>query len=585
MLQAHAKMTERGFKTTLWEPEFGWDSSENDASENPFPPQLLASFQIFLWMYTDGLYTPDKRMWVHLAAEMQAGKTGVITALIRLVLKNRSLNITPERCFVLTGMSDGSWVTQTKKRMPKLIRENVHHAGTLAYVKGKLESLSQRNPDKKLSNVLITIDESHIASAGHNQPTKYIYDIVANLCPREEWVDRNIRFVTISATDPAKVLAMQISDSPTAVVRLLTGENYQSVEKLKNAKRLRFVERSGSLHSEKGFSSFKTEVNRIESLLGPMIHIIRPEVNKTTAVIDLIARDFPNSDVISWDNESNRARKRDDSSSTDSSSDINVSQLSKKPSRTRFIILKGMFRAAKTMDDTHIGVLFDRIGLQDATTLQSLLGRACGYNKSQHTVIFTSENTVENYLKLWKELCASKQFPSIVSGIPVSKLRGKMPSVGATKKDNKSALTTKDTHSSPLESGVSKKTKATVVRRKVNEDDFSVEWSEPVRTLEEAKELGAGQMDPDENGFYKNAAGTKKGPMTVAQLLKVKSGKKTAYGREHDIALNEKQRRTFPYYEDPNDPSTLRFVVRTLTRIRESEETANQEATIPVASE
>jgi hypothetical protein len=52
----------------------------------------------------------DKSIWVHLAAEMQAGKTGVINALFRLILSNcHRIGITPNRIFTLTGMSDEDW--------------------------------------------------------------------------------------------------------------------------------------------------------------------------------------------------------------------------------------------------------------------------------------------------------------------------------------------------------------------------------------------------------------------------------------------------------------------------------------------
>jgi len=571
LANARAAMESHDFRPDLWVPEFGWSPAERDASEDPFEPQLLAALQTFLWCYTDGLMTPDKRIWVHLAAEMQAGKTGVINALIRLVLANRSLKLTPDRCFVLTGMSDEAWQTQTEKRMPACVRHNVHHAGTLSHVKAKLEALAEASPDKILSDILITLDESHYASSARNQPAKYVYGVVASLCPRSQWCERNIRFVTVSATDPAKVLAMQGSEMPTAVVRLLTSDAYQSVEKLLLAGRIRPVEASGTLHSEAGFLAFKEEVERLESVHGPLTHILRPNHGKTEDVELLIGRDFPEADVVCWDVESNKKRIRDTGSTSSMSSDINASQLSEKPSRTRFILLKGMFRAAKTMDDTHVGVLFDRVGGQDATNLQSLLGRACGYGKSKRTVVFTSSATVNTYLKLWKELCASKHFSAVVTGVPVAKLRGKMPGVTAAGTSIRATLAPTQATACPLGSGtdIPSVAAASAARRDVNEDDFEVKWSEEFHTLAEAKAHGAGAMKPDASGFFKNATGAK-GPMTKAQLLKVQGGKKTAHSREHPFAVNQVSKRTFAYYEDLLDTSSVRFIVRTLTRVRDS---------------
>lgn len=120
---------------TLWIPEFGWDESETKASEPPFPPQYLAALQIFVQMFLAG------RAWIHLAAEMQAGKTGVITTLIRLVLhihNHAKLSIRPTNIFILTGMNDNSWRIQTSERLPRNIRTNVYHSSGLEKVKAQL---------------------------------------------------------------------------------------------------------------------------------------------------------------------------------------------------------------------------------------------------------------------------------------------------------------------------------------------------------------------------------------------------------------------------------------------------------------
>ena len=565
---ARNALRNNNYTDQLWVPEFGWSPSEAIASEDPHDPQMLAALQVFRWAYVDELATPDKRVWVHLAAEMQAGKTGVVNALIRLVFANRSLKLTPDRCFILTGMSDEAWQSQTDKRMPACVRSNVHHAGTLSHVKVKLEALAEASPDKILSDVLVTLDESHYASSASNQPAKYVYSVVANLCPRERWSERNIRFMTVSATDPVKVLAMKGSEMPTAVVRLLTNEAYQSVEKLLLAKRILPVESTGVLHSEAGFRALKTEVDRLESIHGPLTHILRPNHGKTENVERLIARDFPNADVICWDNESNKKRNRDTSSTSSTSTDINASQLSEKPTRTRFILLKGMFRAAKTMNDAHVGVMYDRVGGQDATNLQSLLGRACGYGKSSRTIVFASSSTVNTYLKLWKELCANKHFSEIVAGVPVDRLRGKMPGVTAAGSSVRATLAPTLTTASPLGAGVELSNAGTGSNRVIhNEDDFSVEWSQEFTSLAATKALNPyGPRKADENGFYAPLAGS--GPMSRANFLKLQSGKKTAHMNKALDKVGDKARRTIVFYENPLDATTARFVVRTLTRIR-----------------
>jgi hypothetical protein len=70
----------------------------------------------------------------------------------------------------------------------------------------------------------------------------------------------------------------------------------------------------------------------------------------------------------------------------------------------------------------------------------------------------------------------------------------------------------------------------------------------------------------DENGFYKNAMGGKT-RMTRDKLNALKAGKKTTNMRAK-LKVGKTMKRTYPFYEDPNDPTTVRFIVRTLERLQ-----------------
>jgi hypothetical protein len=566
MRMATAAMRAEGFVPDLWVPEFAPMPSESLAFEDPHAPQLLAAYQIFVWSYVSQLMTPDTRVWVHLAAEMQAGKTGVITTLIRLALANRSLRLDPRRIFVTTGMSDEAWDAQTKQRMPACIRDNVHHGATMSKIQSKLEALAEAAEGKQLRDVLIIIYESHYASSAGNQPNRFIYSVVARLCPRARWQENGIRFLTVSATDPAKVLTMQTSEVPTAVVRLQTGPGYQSVERLLHEGRILPVKHL--VHEKEGMAALAKEVRTLEAAHGPLVHILRPNHKKGEAAEAALKAEFPLADVIAWDMESNKKRRAggsDASSVASSSTDINEAYLSEKPQRTMFILLKGMFRAAKTLLDTHVGVLYDRVGGMDSTNLQSLLGRACGYGKSTRTVIFAGESTVRNYLTLWRELCSSRDFPGTVEGIPASKLKGKMPGVLARGRPA-AKLSVTAAHASPLggDNGPAA-AGAGPPRAAHDDDDFDVSWSEEFRTAEEARAITGKKMEVQESGFYANAAG-RAGPMTREHLVAIRGGKKTAGGRPRPGPSGQKILKTFAFYENPMDTTTVRFVVRTLTR-------------------
>ena len=174
---AELNLQTNAFSPKLWIPEFGWNASESEASQDPHSPQLLAALQIFLWFFI----AETHRTWVHLAAEMQAGKTGVVSALIRLMFANAArVRITPDRIFVLTGMSDNAWIKQTRERLPGNVRAGVVHSGGFEKIARALRTLAAGG---YLENVLIVFDESHIASLERNRPNRLIYDEVArNQC-------------------------------------------------------------------------------------------------------------------------------------------------------------------------------------------------------------------------------------------------------------------------------------------------------------------------------------------------------------------------------------------------------------------
>ena len=423
------------FKTALWIPEFGWDNTEEKAAEDPHPPQILAAAQCFLAFFVK----PLQRSWVHLAAEMQAGKTGVVNALVRLILNNADkLKIRPNRIFVLTGMGDNAWKKQTRDRLPRSLRENVHHSGGLAKVVKALRSLAANS---ELSNILVILDESHIAAAANNRPNA-IYNEVALLCPREKWQENNIRFLTISATDPAKVLMVKTKED-AQVVRLQTADAYQSVEKLHMAGRIRFAEEYGHFDSDKAINEVKRCISELLSDM-PRYHIIRARYGKQDAVVAKLRTAFPGAEVLKFDSEEKLKKHTsggDDSSTTlEDIEDINDILLVA-PEKDTFIVLKNMFYASKTLEDEFVGVLYDRVGNKDDTNLQSLLGRACGYGKSTRTIVYTSKQTVENYIGCWRELCANPRFQPKLEGIPISKIDNKMTGVRVRKVGNEVTFT------------------------------------------------------------------------------------------------------------------------------------------------
>ena len=271
---------------------------------------------------------------------------------------------------------------------------------------------------------------------------------------------------------------------------------------------------------------------------------------------------------MEWDSK-RKQRKHDDASTAESQMDDINDLLEKEPVVHTFVLLKNMFYAAKTMNDKHVGVAYDRLSIKDETNLQGLLGRLCGYEKSTDTVVYTSEATVDRWISCWKELCASDAAAHTVAGHAAKDLHGKMTNVVAsTLAGGGAQLSTRASAASPM--GIGKAHDFTAPGpagvREVHDDElFTVSWSAEFRTAEAARAITGKKMEVQENGFYANASG-RVGPMTRAQMVAVRGGKKTAHGRPRPGPPGQKILKTFAFYENPRDASTVRFVVRTLTR-------------------
>ena len=578
LADAELQLVRAGFTSTLWIPEFGWETEAEELEMAPEAPQLLAAIQLFNQLFV----STDIRVWAHLAAEMQAGKTGVVTTFIRLVLTNAAkLSIRPNRIFVLTGMNDDAWKIQTRGRMPSQIRENVHHSKGLGKVAAAFHRLCEKDASSTLSNVIVILDESHIAAGQNNQPYKQIWSTLQQLCPLTEWQTKNIRVITISATDPAAVMAISAeSRLPAAVVRLQTTEAYQSVETLYSQGRARSYEKFGDLNVAEHKGVKHAAMKELKRCIAedlefdqPFYHILRPRSGKQSEVAALLRAYFPKASIITWDASSNASRAQggtDDGISGSEMQDINE-LLREAPLVTTFILLKNMFYAAKTLVDTYVGVLYDRTGGKDDTNLQSLLGRACGYGKSCTTIVYTSEQTVDTYRRCWRDLCSNPAAPRLVN-VPVSHTQKKMSGVAATSvgRGTTSLLSVAHSVGTPLgaaDASVLAAAGGGNGRAVADEANFESVWRE-FGSLAEAKAYSPHLHKPQmENGFYLSSTTGKAALQRYDGILAMQGGKKTANLPWGSLEVGKSVCRLYVGYHNITDPSSAAFMVRKLTRI------------------
>jgi hypothetical protein len=554
--------------SNLWVPEFGFSHDEREASELPYEQQYLAA----LWVFYHFFASVSSRAWVHLAASMQAGKTGVVTALIRLMMNgpNRKvINMFPTDIFVITGMNDDAWKKQTKVRLPRMFRDNVYHSKGLINAQRALHAKAARNGGV-LRDVLIVQDESHIACGIKCQPSRMIYDTLVSLCPPTEWVSNNIRLLTISATDPSAIIGIGANTEMAAVVKLLTTEGYQSPNMLLD---------SGRLHDTYNLYNEESVIQMLEFVVKtygkiPLYHIIRPKQGKSDAVAEILSRLCPEASVVQWDSKSKSKTKSDDASTTSSMDDINVCLLENVPETMTFIIIKNMFYAAKTLNDTHVGLMHDRIGHKDDTNLQSLIGRGCGYGKSTRTHIFGSLTTVHHQIDIWSKITPT----NTVFEAKASSLRGKMPGVTVSGSGNTASMSVslkRRVPMGPAYGGVAGDAAVAApksARVSHSEDDFDSYWSPWYDTEKEVmdkwKELGGrgALLKTNPDGF--KICSTTEGPGVIKkeEIEGFRAGKKTANMDPSKLNKDGKQFRRYVAYSDVTKKYSAQYCLHMISR-------------------
>jgi hypothetical protein len=430
----------------LWKTEFPIPGHEGDkeAAANPFDPQYLAALQAFRALFI------DKKAWVHIKAEMQAGKTGVVNTLTRILLIREireKIGISPHDIFNITGMNELSWKKQTKDRLFHDLADGVEHNKGLTKVN---RAIMRKYETTGLRNLMIFQDESHIATNISNQPEKQVYAEIKQRIPFDSWHDNNIRIITVSATDPGKVI--HSIDSKYAAKIVLHTLDYHPITNPKGYVGVQMLKDMGRIlpcHNLKSQSDVDTLISFIKTVYADSpnrYHIIRPGAKHHNSLIEWLTKAMPGCDVQQYNQQTKPMRLRvadDGSAVSEQFSDIN-DLLEEEPDRPTFILIKNMFYASKTMKDTFVGILFDRASASDATNLQSLVGRACGYGKSLRTVVFTDMESVDRYLKVWTNL------DSNVVDIEPSDLTGRMPGIIAKRRTTGTELTTTHRVANPV---------------------------------------------------------------------------------------------------------------------------------------
>ena len=168
----------------------------------------------------------DEILNVLVLGKTQSGKTGTMLSFIHEYLKKHIIPI--EHIYIITGLSDNEWVKQTKTRMPLLLRDRVYHRARLMK--------EFKNDVKGKTNILILIDENHIASQmGQTLNLLFrecgFYDLKA-LC------QNHVQMVEFTATPNGTLYDIMQWGQHSCVIQMNNGHKYVGFEKLLKENRI-----------------------------------------------------------------------------------------------------------------------------------------------------------------------------------------------------------------------------------------------------------------------------------------------------------------------------------------------------------
>jgi len=319
-------------------------------------------------------------------AQTQSGKTGSMSAIIRQCMTDSDNNIHPDNIFIVTGLSSLEWKEQTKERLPNSL--HIYH---------QRELFKMVDDIKGKKNVLIIMDEVQCAAKKDQTVYKAFND--AGLLNLQHYYDNNIMLVEFTAT-PDGTIYDQVKWGEASYKMLgKSGVGYTSVFNLLSQGRVKQYQDLCCYDKELccvNMDKFKENISGFENDVGnysePRYHLVRTRTGMYQEItIENFEHVFGTVDYgfITYD--------KDDLEDINTTLEIN-------PKKHTFIFIKEKLRCAKSLTQTYIGVVYERLSKNpdDGSIIQSLLGRLTGYTNNGESICYTNVDTIRRYKQLWE---------------------------------------------------------------------------------------------------------------------------------------------------------------------------------------
>lgn len=289
---------------------------------------------------------------VSLIAPPQWGKTGTISYIMYLMTTHpdHERMILPENVFIITGMADKDWEIQTKGRMLDVFAKNVYHRGMLK--QAFIDKLSTARDS------LIIIDECHFGS----EKTQTVHNCLthAGLLDIDRLSEQNIKIMCVSATPESTLIDGKLWGNDLHRTILCTKEDATEYIGFRD-----FIAENRLHHYKPSYFDDILEVIRTR-WKRPRWHILRvSDKSRNDYIKQIVKKDFDFCEHTA----NARVENIDD-------------LMAKRPKTHTFILIKQFYKAAKTFDDSNIGVVIETS--KDCSNIaQGLPGRLCGYSKQR----------------------------------------------------------------------------------------------------------------------------------------------------------------------------------------------------------
>lgn len=346
----------------------------------------------------------NKFNWVLLLAEMQSGKTGTFLGVLQILKNNpsllKTLGIEVDNFYLFTGMNETKLLDQFRSDMNEFIglKNNIYGNSRMRTLITDNTTVWKNARAKMGKNSVFIIDESDFAGNKRSTLDKFFKKMGINQINGVN--PNNIYVISVSATPFAEV--NQIINTTKEKVKLENDNKYYGIQKMFANNKIKPALNFGS-NRNANKEVIKEFVNLIttkyKNKSGYIIIRLAGE-NVKTQLKKQLTKNIPPIVFHDYDSKNIEQLAYNKFYEKEDESDINIQYFNNKPKGVEVIFIKSMLRAGKRINTENILMIHDTpIINKSDVTVQSLLGRCCGYNKNQNVDVYVNLKAAEGYVK------------------------------------------------------------------------------------------------------------------------------------------------------------------------------------------